>query len=161
MTRLNIGVFLSLAVFASVASCGGARNGPSEGNFIRPIMLEPCARAPQDGMTIEQRSLVAMVAAFGASRYEIHGVSADEYRVFTTFKEQRGMVMGWEAQVYDDGSVSLTLPSTTRCSPPRFWARYPDTAPMWAPPSTSSSAVPTLICAPGASASGTPSDESN
>ena len=76
-------------------------------------MLEGCSTMTQDGMAVDHRSLVTMVAAFAAARYEIHEVSPVDFKIYTQYKNLRGgITVGWEAQVYDDGSVSLTLPST-------------------------------------------------
>lgn len=97
------------------AGCGA--RGPSEGNYIRPIVLEGCPSDMGDGLSPDFRSLVAMVASFAAARYEIHQVSPIDFKIFTVFKTDRGFTVGWEAQVYNDGAVSLTLPSTTPMQP--------------------------------------------
>jgi len=106
---------LALLSLLLAAGCGG--KGPREGNYIRPIVLEGCPNDMADGMANDFRSLVAMVASLSAARYEIHKVSPTDFKVFTTFKTVRGFSVAWEAQVYADGSVSLTLPTTTPMQP--------------------------------------------
>ena len=104
-------IIIGFATVLYATGCGGS--GPSQGNYIRPIMLEGCSTGAQDGMAVDQRSLVAMVAALAAARYQIHEISPVDFKIFTHYKNLRGGVtVGWEAQVYADGSVSLTLPST-------------------------------------------------
>ena len=105
-------IIIGLATVLHAGGCGGS--GPSQGNYIRPIMLEGCSTGAQgDGMAVDHRSLVAMVAALAATRYEIYEVSPVDFKIFTHYKNVRGgAAVGWEAQVYADGSVSLTLPST-------------------------------------------------
>ncbi len=105
-------IIIGFATVLIATGCGGS--GPSQGNYIRPIMLEGCPTAAQgDGMAVDQRSLVAMIAALAAARYQIHEVSPVDFKIYTHYKNVRGgATVGWEAQVYSDGSVSLTLPST-------------------------------------------------
>ncbi len=105
-------IIIGFATLLIAAGCGGS--GPSQGNYIRPIMLEGCSTGAQsDGMAVDHRSLVAMVAALAAARYEIYEVSPIDFKIYTNYKNVRGgTTVGWEAQVYADGSVSLTLPST-------------------------------------------------
>ncbi len=103
-----------IAIFFAVG-CGS--KGPQEGNYIKPIVLEACQNDPGDGMAPDFRSLTAMVAAFAAARYDIHQVSPVDFKIFTKFKNIRGFTVAWEAQIYADGAVSLTLPSTTPMQP--------------------------------------------
>jgi hypothetical protein len=108
---------LTVALLALAVCAGCGSKGPREGNYIRPIMMEGCPRDMGDGLTPDFRSMVAMIAALGAARYEIHQVSPVDFKIFTSFKEIKGYSVGWEAQVYNDGSVSLTLPTTTPMQP--------------------------------------------
>ncbi len=100
-------------LLASLApqACGGPR-GPSEANAIPPIMVAGCERDMNDGLAPDLRSLAVMVVALQSSRYEIHQVSPVEFKVFTAFRENRGITWAFEAQIYSDGSAQLQLPDT-------------------------------------------------
>jgi hypothetical protein len=105
-----LGLSLVLSV---VAGCGGGgQNVPQEGNYIRPIRVEACAHQTADGLPPDHRSLAAMIAALHATRYTIYQVSPLEFKVFTEFSDRRGITVGWEAQIYSDGSAALSLPAT-------------------------------------------------
>lgn len=103
---------LALSFVLSAGCGGGGENVPKEGNYIRPIRADGCNRQLPDGLPPDHRSLAAMIAALHASRYIIYQVSPVEFKVFTEFKDMRGITVGWEAQIYSDGSVALALPAT-------------------------------------------------
>ncbi len=106
--------FAIVAIVAAVCGCGhrGAA-GPSEGNYIRPIVIRTCEHPTGDNAPPDHRSLAAMVVAMNAARYQIYQISTTDFKIFTDFKDSRGIAMAWEAQIYSDGSASLSLPSTT------------------------------------------------
>lgn len=106
---------VAFAVLAA-AACGGSR-GPSEANAIPPIMAAGCEREMNDGLAPDLRSLAAMVVTLKASRYEIHQVSPVEFKVFTAFRESRGITWAFEAQIYSDGSAQLQVPATMPMQP--------------------------------------------
>jgi hypothetical protein len=93
-----------------LAACGA--RGPSQANSIPPITVAGCARNMNDGLAPDLRSLAAMVVSLQASRYEIHQVSPVEFKVFTGFREHRGVTWAFEAQIYSDGSAQLQTPDT-------------------------------------------------
>jgi len=103
---------LSFVLSVAAAGCGGAQDVPKEGNYIRPIRVEGCARDMADGLPPDHRSLAAMIAALHATRYQIYQVSPVEFKVFTEFADFRGITVGWEAQIYSDGSAAISLPAT-------------------------------------------------
>ncbi|HUT76164.1 MAG TPA: hypothetical protein VM285_00665 [Polyangia bacterium] len=105
----NMTVALLLA--SLLVACGGAR-GPSEANAIKPIMVTGCERNMNDSLPPDLRSLAGMVVALQSQRYEIHQVSPVEFKVFTAFRENRGITWAFEAQIYSDGSAQLQLPDT-------------------------------------------------
>jgi hypothetical protein len=100
-----------LLLASLLASCGGSR-GPSQANAIPPIMVAGCERNMGDSLPPDLRSLAAMVVALRSQRYEIHQVSPVEFKVFTAFRENRGITWAFEAQIYSDGSAQLQLPDT-------------------------------------------------
>ena len=104
---------LALSFVLSGAGCGGGGpKPPKEGNYIRPIRVESCNRQMPDGLPPDHRSLAAMIAALHANRYTIYQVSPVEFKVFTEFADRRGITVGWEAQIYSDGSAAISLPAT-------------------------------------------------
>lgn len=103
---------LAFVLFAAASCGGGGQNVPQEGNYIRPIRVQGCERDMPDGLPPDHRSLAAMIAALHASRYTIYQVSPLEFKVFTEFADLRGVTVGWEAQIYSDGSAALSLPAT-------------------------------------------------
>jgi hypothetical protein len=109
--KIGIGPLLAALLLSAPLGCGG-RQGPTQGNYIEPVMLEGCASAIGE-LPADQRSLAAMVAALHAARFQIHQVSPVEFQVYTEFRELRGgITAAWAAQIYSDGSAQLSLPET-------------------------------------------------
>jgi hypothetical protein len=102
---------IAVACLAACAACG-SRSGPRQGNQINPIRVTGCAQELGDDVPPDQRSMAAMVAALHLAKYPIYQVSPTEFKIYTDFKEHKGITAAWEAQIYSDGSATLELPET-------------------------------------------------
>jgi len=112
MKRILLPPLVWFAVsFPLLSACGGAQ-GPTEANAITPIMVTGCERSMNDSLAPDLRSLAVMVISLKSSRYEIHQVSPVEFKVFTGYREHRGITWAFEAQIYSDGSAQIQLPDT-------------------------------------------------
>jgi hypothetical protein len=92
-------------------SCGGSAR-PASGNQIYPIHALGCESPPDSALPDDQRGLVAMVIALSTAQLKIYQVSPSEFRIFTDFKDHKGISVAFEAQIYADGSAMLTTPDT-------------------------------------------------
>ena len=131
------GLGAALAVLALVAACGGdpgatapaAPGTATDAPEFTALPLAACAHASADGLSPDKRSLIAMIAALGATRYQIHQVSAAELTIYTRFRNVHGVQVGWRIRFGGDGAGELGLPETMPPLSPgelrnvREWAR--------------------------------------
>jgi len=114
MSRRGKGIALSLAAplaLAAALGCGGDQ-GPADPVDFQPIALAPCGRDPGDGLSPDQRSLSAMLAALHSRGYPLHQVSPTEMTIYTQYRDVRGIPVAWQARFQSDGSGELMVAET-------------------------------------------------
>jgi len=114
MPRCGKGIALSLVAPLALAAgigCGGDQ-GPVDQVDFQPIPLAPCGRDLGDGLTPDQRSLSAMLAALHTRSYPLHQVSPVEMTIYTQYRDVRGVSVAWQARFQSDGSGELGIPET-------------------------------------------------
>jgi hypothetical protein len=111
MPQLGKGIRPWPLLLAAAIGCAGASVPPAAPAFA-PIPLAACAADPGDGLPVDQRSLVAMIAALNERRYEIYQVSPTDLTIYTKFRDVRGISVAWRVRFGADGNGELSVPET-------------------------------------------------
>jgi hypothetical protein len=113
---------LALAALLLGQACGGDLGGIDPNEPVAPLAVEPsefqpipvaaCARAPDDGLPADKRSLFSMIAALESRGYQIHQVSPAELTIYTKFRDLKGVIVAWRIRFGGDGAGEIGLPET-------------------------------------------------